>query len=101
PPEWAATEGYRDFASTPKPTGAQVGRSRRDAMSRPRHRPLAGTGRGSFATAPVRVRSPLLRCRANAARNRADRVISSVVERFVHIEDVGGSNPSSPTIPTR
>jgi hypothetical protein len=25
-------------------------------------------------------------------------VISSVVERFVHIEDVGGSNPSSPTI---
>jgi trehalose 6-phosphate synthase len=26
------------------------------------------------------------------------RVISSVVERFVHIEDVGGSNPSSPTI---
>ena len=29
----------------------------------------------------------------------ARRVISSVVERFVHIEDVGGSNPSSPTIP--
>ena len=25
-------------------------------------------------------------------------MISSVVERFVHIEDVGGSNPSSPTI---
>ena len=24
----------------------------------------------------------------------------SVVERFVHIEDVGGSNPSSPTIPS-
>jgi hypothetical protein len=24
-----------------------------------------------------------------------------VVERFVHIEDVGGSNPSSPTIATR
>ena len=31
---------------------------------------------------------------------RAHRVISSVVERFVHIEDVGGSNPSSPTIHT-
>jgi hypothetical protein len=26
-------------------------------------------------------------------------VISSVVERFVHIEDVRGSNPLSPTIP--
>ena len=28
-------------------------------------------------------------------------MISSVVERFVHIEDVGGSNPSSPTIPVK
>ena len=31
----------------------------------------------------------------------ARRVISSVVERFVHIEDVGGSNPSSPTTSPR
>ena len=28
----------------------------------------------------------------------AHRVISSAVERFVHIEDVSGSNPLSPTI---
>ena len=33
-----------------------------------------------------------------AKDHRTRRVISSVVERFVHIEDVGGSNPSSPTI---
>ena len=33
---------------------------------------------------------------------KPDRVISSVVERFVHIEDAGSSNLSSPTrIPPR
>ena len=31
------------------------------------------------------------------AKSRFRRVISSVVERFVHIEDVGSSNLSSPT----
>jgi hypothetical protein len=30
--------------------------------------------------------------------SRRPRAISSAVERLVHIEDVGGSNPSSPTI---
>jgi hypothetical protein len=49
-----------------------------------------------------RVRAPrVLRPRARGAIGSARRVISSVVERFVHIEDVGGSNPSSPTIATR
>ena len=61
--------------------------------------PVQRQCRSVHAIAPVCVRSALLRSGAIAARNRADRVISSVVERFVHIEDVGGSNPSSPTIP--
>ena len=41
---------------------------------------------------------PVLRSPGTRAKDRASWVISSVVERFVHIEDVGGSNPSSPTM---
>lgn len=41
------------------------------------------------------MKSPLI---AAGLFDRLQRAINSAVECFVHIEDVGGSNPSSPTI---
>jgi hypothetical protein len=49
-----------------------------------------------FSGGDQRVMRVLHRSKTRA-KDAANRVISSVVERFVHIEDVGGSNPSSPT----
>ncbi len=68
------------------------------------NRPSKAAGR--IGCPPPVTKTPEIARRALARRRdwryyARLRVISSVVERFVHIEDVGSSNLSSPTIPTR